>query len=81
MSGQKRTCLRRAVKGQEGVDAAQLRFTANGTEAVIDALTLEEGIEIRDVGLLGVLQCEQGTAERELVFGSSSGDSILISSS
>ena len=67
-SGQQRTFLGRSVEGQEVVDATHLRFAAAWAEAVIDALVLEEGVEIRDVGLLGVLQCEQATAERELVF-------------
>jgi hypothetical protein len=49
MSGQERTVLGRAVKGQEGVDAAQLRLPANGTEAVVDSLVRQEGIQIGDV--------------------------------
>jgi hypothetical protein len=51
ISAQQRTSLGRAVKGQEIVDAAHLPLPANGAEAVIDPLMLQEGIQIGNVGL------------------------------
>ena len=68
MSGQEGTVLRRAVKGQEVVDAAHLRLTAEWAEAVVDALVRQERLQVRDVGLVGLRQSEQGAAERELLF-------------
>ena len=56
------------MEGQEVVDAAHLGLGADRAEAVIDALVLEEGIQIRDVGLLGLWQSEQSATENELVF-------------
>jgi len=54
MSAQQRTFLGWAVIRQELVNAAHLRLTADRTEAVVDALVRQEGIQIRDVGLRGV---------------------------
>jgi hypothetical protein len=68
ISGSQRTLLGRAVKGQEMVNATHLGLAADGAEAVVDAPVLQEGIQIGDVGLLGVFQSKQGAAQRELLF-------------
>ena len=78
ISGQERTFPGRAVKGQEVVDTAQLRFAAERAEAVIDPLALQKGIRIRDVGLIGIFQSEQGTAERELVLAFAVGEEAIV---